>query len=163
MEVLYFLVPFVLLGIAVMAIAFRGGRGAVRDAARGAARSSRGFKLLVLATYVLFGVAVPALVIAGRGEAEGGVGALQQKPLTATLEEGKKLFKAQCASCHNLDAVNARGNTGPDLDEIGPVTRERVATAIKNGGSGQNRMPANLLRGQDANAVAAYVAEVAGR
>ena len=40
--------------------------------------------------------------------------------------------------------------------------RERVVGAIENGGTGQGRMPANLFEGEDARAVAAYVAEVAG-
>ena len=58
--------------------------------------------------------------------------------------------------------MNARGVTGPDLDEIGEVTRERVEGAIKNGGTGQGRMPAGLYEGEDARKVADYVAAVAG-
>ena len=53
--------------------------------------------------------------------------------------------------------------TGPDLDELGGLDRQRVLNAIENGGTGQNRMPANLLQGQDARDVAAYVARVAGQ
>ena len=58
--------------------------------------------------------------------------------------------------------MNARGVTGPDLDEIGEVTRERILNAIENGGTGQGRMPANLYQGEDARKVADYVAAVAG-
>lgn len=163
MEVLYVLVPFVLLGIAVAFIAFRGGPTAVRDAATGVARRGRGFKLLMLIVYLALGVGVPAAVIAGRHEAEGGVGPLEQRPLSAQAEEGKQIFKQTCASCHNLDAVNAHGVTGPDLDEIGAVTPSRIRNAIKNGGTGQKRMPAGLLKDGDADAVATYVSEVAGR
>ena len=61
-------------------------------------------------------------------------------------ERGKQLFRQQCASCHSLAAVNARGVTGPNLDEIGEVTPERIHNAIRNGGTGQGRMPAGLLR-----------------
>ena len=77
-------------------------------------------------------------------------------------ERGKQLFRQQCASCHSLAAVNARGVTGPDLDEIGEVTPERVRNAIRNGGTGQDRMPAGLLEGEEARDVAEYVSEVAG-
>ena len=165
MKILFILLPFVLLGIAVFAVAFRGGPGAVRDAA---ARSTgrgrgRGFRLLLIAVYLAVGVGIPAVVIAGRGEAEGGVGPLEQKSLSPQAEEGKQAFKETCASCHNLDAVNARGVTGPDLDEIGQVTRQRILNAIRIGGTGQKRMPSGLLQGSDAQDVATYVSQVAGR
>jgi mono/diheme cytochrome c family protein len=38
-----------------------------------------------------------------------------------------------------------------------------VLNAIENGGTGQNRMPKNLLSGDDAEAVAVYVSKVAGQ
>jgi mono/diheme cytochrome c family protein len=161
MEWLYILIPFTLGGIGVIALAYRGPRGAARDAGR--LRSGRGFRLLMVLVYAGLGLGVPAAVIAARGEAEGGVGPLEQTQLTPTEQEGKRLFKRTCASCHNLDAVNARGVTGPDLDKIGQVSRTRVLNAIKNGGTGQRRMPAGLLEGSDAQAVATYVAKVAGR
>ena len=59
--------------------------------------------------------------------------------------------------------VSATGVTGPNLDELSGLDRERVLNAIENGGTGQGRMPAGLLRGQDAEDVAAYVARVAGQ
>jgi mono/diheme cytochrome c family protein len=161
MEWLYILVPFTLLGIGVIVLAFRGGPGTVSPAR--AARSGRGFRVLMVLLYLGLGIAVPAVVIAARDEAEGGVGPLEQAKLTPELEEGKQLFRQTCASCHNLDAVNARGVTGPDLDDIGEVSEERVLNAIKNGGTGQGRMPAGLLSGDDAKAVAVYVSRVAGR
>ena len=163
MEILYFLVPFVLLGIGVIFVAFSGGPAAAREAYRSAGRRGRGFRILIVLVYVGAGIGVPAAVISGRSEAEGGVGPLEQKQLSKQAEEGKQLFKQTCASCHNLDAVNARGVTGPDLDEIGEVSRTRVLNAIKNGGTGQKRMPANLLLDTDAEAVATYVSQVAGR
>ena len=160
MEALYFLVPFVLLGIGVVWLAFRGGG----DGQPGRiARTGRGFRVLMVVLYVATGIAVPAVVIAARDEAKGGVGPLEEEHLTATEEEGKQLFEQTCASCHNLDAVNARGVTGPDLDDIGEVSERRVIGAIENGGTGQGRMPAGLLNDADAEAVAAYVSRVAGR
>jgi mono/diheme cytochrome c family protein len=163
MEWLYILVPFVLLGIGVIYLAFRGGPGpAARPAAR-LARTGRGFRLLMVLLYLGLGIGVPAAVIAARDEAEGGVGPLEQADLTPREEEGKNLFRQTCASCHNLDAVNARGVTGPDLDTIGEVSDRRVLNAIENGGTGQGRMPAGLLGEEDAKSVAVYVSRVAGR
>jgi mono/diheme cytochrome c family protein len=113
--------------------------------------------------YVGLGVAIPAAVIAARGEAEGGVGSLRTEQASAVHEEGKTLFIANCKTCHDLDAVQARGVTGPDLDELGGLDRQRVLNAIEKGGTGQNRMPAGLVQGQDAEEVARYVARVAGQ
>ena len=162
MEWLYVLVPFALLGIGVIALAFRSG-GPSPAAPAKLARGGRGFRLLIVLLYVGLGIGIPAAVIAGRDEAKGGVGPLEQAELTATEEEGKQLFRQSCASCHNLDAVNARGVTGPDLDDIGEVSEQRVRNAIENGGTGQGRMPAGLLSDDDAEAVALYVSRVAGR
>jgi mono/diheme cytochrome c family protein len=161
MEVLFVLGPFVVLGIGVLFVAFAGGGGAAREAYLTGGR--RAFPIALLVIYVALGIAVPAAVIAARGEAEGGVGALRTEQAGERLENGKELFIASCKSCHNLDAVQARGVTGPDLDELGGVDRERVLNAIENGGTGQGRMPAGLLRGQDAQDVAAYVERVAGQ
>jgi mono/diheme cytochrome c family protein len=161
MEWLFVLAPFVLLGVGVLFIAFSGGPGRAREAYLTGGR--RAFPLIILVIYVALGVAVPAAVIASRGEAEGGVGSLRTKEPTEQLENGKTLFIANCKSCHNLDAVQATGVTGPDLDELGGLDRQRVLNAIKNGGTGQGRMPAGLLQGQDAEDVAAYVAAVAGQ
>lgn len=160
MEVLLFLLPFVLLGVTVLFIAFSGGPGQAREAYL--TRGNRAFRVLVPLLYVALGVGVPALIIASRDEAKGGTDELKSEELSSGEEEGKELFKSACASCHNLDAVNARGVTGPDLDEIGEVTRQRVLGAIENGGTGQGRMPANLYEGEDARKVADYVAAVAG-
>jgi mono/diheme cytochrome c family protein len=163
MKVLYLLVPFVLLGIGVAYVAFRGGPSGVRDAAGGGRRRGRGVKIALVLLYVGAGIAVPAAIIAGRNEAEGGVGPLTQEQAGTAAQGGKQLFKQTCASCHNLDAVNARGVTGPDLDEIGQVTKQRVLNAVRIGGTGDKRMPAGLLTGENADAVAAYVAKVAGQ
>ncbi len=161
MELLAFLIPFVLLGVAVVFVAFSGGPGKAREAYL--TRGGTAFKVAVPVAFVVLGVGVPALVLANRGEAEGGTGALRAEQLTASEANGKALFRQRCASCHALAAVNARGVTGPNLDRIGTVNEARIRTAIRVGGSGQNRMPANLLTGPDARDVAEYVAKVAGR
>jgi mono/diheme cytochrome c family protein len=102
-------------------------------------------------------------VIAGRGEAEGGTGSLRSAELTSTGEEGKQLFIQNCKSCHTLAAVQAHGVTGPNLDKLAPLDKQRVLGALKRGGTGSGRMPPGLLSGRDADAVATYVSSVAGR
>ena len=153
--------PFVVLGIAVLFVAFSGSPGAARQAYL--TRGGKAFMFGILGLYLVLGVAVPAVVIAAREESTGAVGALRTADLTAREEHGKELFVQACKSCHNLDAVNAQGVTGPDLDELGSLDSQRVLNAIKRGGSGENRMPANLYEGQDAQDVALYVARVAGQ
>jgi len=161
MEVLLVLVPFIVLGLTVMFIAFSGGPGAAREAYL--TRGGRLFTFAIVILYVGLGIAVPAAVIAGRGESEGGVGPLRTEQATHAQEEGKTLFIANCKSCHTLAAVQAHGVTGPNLDELGGVDKQRVLNAIKNGGTGQKRMPKGLLTGEDAEYVAGYVAAVAGQ
>jgi len=161
MEVLLVIGPFLVLGIVVLFVAFAGGGGAAREAYLTGGR--RAFPIAIVVIYVALGIAVPAAVIAARGEAEGGVGVLRTEHPSEQLENGKELFIATCKSCHTLDAVQATGVTGPDLDELSGLDQERVLNAIENGGTGQGRMPAGLLQGQDAEDVAAYVERVAGQ
>jgi mono/diheme cytochrome c family protein len=161
MEAVAFLSAFVVLGSLVLFVAFSGGPSEAREAYL--TRGNRLFRVSIVALYVAFGLVVPALVLANKEEDTGGVGALRSEPMTASEERGKNLFRQTCASCHSLAAVNARGVTGPSLDQIGEVTPERIVNAIENGGTGQNLMPANLLEGEEARDVAEYVSKVAGR
>jgi mono/diheme cytochrome c family protein len=161
MATLLILLPFVLLGIGVIFVAFTGGPGAAREAYL--TRGGGIFRVLIPLLYLGLGIGVPVAVIASRGESEGAVGRLEQTSLSKREEQGKNLFKRTCASCHDLDAVNARGVTGPDLDKLGNVTKGRVLSAIKVGGTGQKRMPTGLLQGRDAQDVALYVSKVAGQ
>ena len=161
MEFVIVLLPFVLAGLAVIFIAFWGGPSAAREAYL--TRGGRIFTVSVLLLYLVFGVAVPAAVIASRGEGLGDTGSLSTKEPTGTQELGKQLFIETCKSCHTLEAVQAHGVTGPNLDELGGIDKQRVLNAIKRGGTGSGRMPPGLLEGEDADAVATYVANVAGR
>ena len=161
MVILAVLVPFVLLGIAVIFVAFTGGPGRARDVYL--TRGGPAFRVLIPLLYIGLGIGVPAAVIASRGESEGGTGKSRSASLSARDEEGKRIFRQTCASCHTLSAVDARGVTGPDLDQLGDLTKERILSAIRVGGTGQGRMPAGLLEGEEAQAVADYVSKVAGR
>src|SRR5687768_11435516 len=106
MEVIAFLLPFVLLGTIVIFVAFSGGPSAAREAYR--ARGTRGFKIVFPIVYIFFGLVVPGLVLAARDQAVGGTGALSSAKPTTEEELGKALFQQQCKSCHTLAAANAR-------------------------------------------------------
>ena len=98
-------------------------------------------------------------------------------------DNGRKLFvgAGKCAGCHTLAAAGATGTVGPNLDFAfaearsegykESAIREIVHEQIKYPGQFDTgtgvfelpaNMPANLVRGQDAVDVAAYVAANAG-
>jgi cytochrome c551 len=156
-----FVIAFLAVGVGVLFVAFSGGPSRAREAYLTGGR--RAFKFIIPVIYVAVGIAIPVLVIAGRDRAEGGVGNLKNEKPSAQVSEGRDLFRQTCASCHSLAAANARGVTGPNLDQIGEVTKDRIVKAIEVGGTGQGRMPPRLLEGENAEAVGAYLAEVAGR
>jgi mono/diheme cytochrome c family protein len=155
------IIAFLVIGTGVIFVAYSGGPSRAREAYLTGGRGF--FKIALPLIYLGIGIAVPAIVIANRQQNEGGVGRLADTQPSQVETKGKALFRQTCASCHSLAAVNARGVTGPNLDEIGQVTKSRVLNAIRIGGTGDGRMPAHLLQGTNAQAVAAYVASVAGR
>jgi mono/diheme cytochrome c family protein len=91
---------------------------------------------------------------------------------------GKELFtgEGQCGSCHTLADAGTKGVIGPNLDDafrqsradglgegtIRAVVRDQIAYPIEAPNTGSPGMPADLVTGDDADAVAAYVASVAG-
>jgi cytochrome c553 len=151
---------FLALGVGVLFVAFSGGPTQARQAYLTGGR--RLFRFVIPAIYIGVGIAIPVLVIADREQAKGGVSHLKSEEPSKNAAEGRQLFMQTCATCHSLAATNARGVTGPNLDEIGQVTKQRIVEAIRNGGTGQGRMPPRLLQGEDAEKVGEYLAEVAG-
>lgn len=88
------------------------------------------------------------------------------------LVNGKTLFAQSCASCHVLERANASGVQGPNLDAaFGPSIEdglgEQTVAGVVERQIGNVRasstMPEDLVSGQDAADVAAYVAAVAGQ
>src|SRR5947207_13719799 len=54
----------------------------------------------------------------------------------AASSPGAKVFKtAGCVGCHTLEAANAKGQVGPNLDELKP-DKETVAHQVRVGGNG---------------------------
>jgi mono/diheme cytochrome c family protein len=86
--------------------------------------------------------------------------------------EGAVLFEQNCAGCHTLGVVGADGSAtdvgsreqrdGPNFNER-RETVEDVLYAIRNGGFSSGPMPQNIVTGEDAQKVAEFVAEHAGR
>ena len=81
---------------------------------------------------------------------------------------GAELFVQRCSGCHTLKAAGAQGsanrefrNQGPNLDQR-VETPEDVLFAIRNGGFSGAIMPQNIVAGDEAQAVADFVAEYAG-
>jgi len=101
-----------------------------------------------------------------------GCGTGGKAPSTADPANGKKLFlssNAQCAACHVLADAGSKGTVGPNLDDAFAADRAQgfKESTIENVVLDQIReanppMPKNLVKGQDAVDVSAYVAGVAG-
>jgi mono/diheme cytochrome c family protein len=89
---------------------------------------------------------------------------------------GKELFTNGCGSCHVLADAGTQGTIGPNLDDgfrqaredglgedtIRSVVRGQIAYPVEEPVTGAPGMPADIYTGEDADAVAAYVAAVAG-
>jgi len=99
-----------------------------------------------------------------------GCGTGGKAPAHADQANGQKLFtSAGCGGCHVLAAAGSQGTTGPNLDDAFFGSRKQgfKESELENVVLDQIReanppMPKNLVKGQDAVDVAAYVAAVAG-
>jgi plastocyanin len=89
----------------------------------------------------------------------------------ADLVQGKTLFVSHCGSCHQLARANTKGVIGPNLDDAFRSDRQDGMSASTVKGvvvhqigypRRQSVMPAHLVRGQEAEDVAAYVGQAAG-
>jgi cbb3-type cytochrome c oxidase subunit III len=109
-----------------------------------------------------------------------GTGGISEGPTND--QRGKTLFAQKCAGCHGLAAAGSVGGIGPNLDDsfaqaradgfdesaIRNIVHEQIKypgqypTGTDNPNFLKANMPANLVKGQDADDVAAYVAANAG-
>jgi mono/diheme cytochrome c family protein len=98
------------------------------------------------------------------------LGGCALKHATANLVTGKKLFASACGSCHTLSHANTTGAIGPNLDDA--FRQDRVDGVKSTSIEGlvdywiqypntEGVMPPMLVKGQNAQDVAAYVAAVA--
>jgi mono/diheme cytochrome c family protein len=90
------------------------------------------------------------------------------------IKNGAQLFHERCSGCHTLRAAAALGSRSPNIKKNsertnGPNFNQRaepmddVLLAIRNGGFSGAIMPANIVVGQDAQDVAAFVHKYAGK
>jgi mono/diheme cytochrome c family protein len=163
MLALGFVALFVILGLAVFFVAFRGGGKALpQTAAQRRRKIGRPVLLLIAVIFVGFGVVIPLLTVKHNADdqAEAAIGGVK---LTAAQEHGRELFKQRCATCHTLEDAGAVGLVGPDLDNLRPPAALVLDAIAKGRARGQGQMPAELMAGTEAREVADYVATVAGR
>ena len=94
---------------------------------------------------------------------------------TGDTTRGKQLFKEKCGQCHVLADAKTVGVIGPNLDDafrqsradglgegtIQSVVRGQIDYPVVDPPTGATGMPANIVEGDDADSVAAYVASVA--
>ncbi len=100
----------------------------------------------------------------------------------ADVNNGRTLFQQKCAGCHTLEAAGSSATIGPNLDAafaqaradgfkesaIANIVHDQIrfpgqySTAQNNPNYLNANMPANLVKGQDADDVAAFVAANAG-
>ncbi|WP_174613833.1 cytochrome c550 [Virgibacillus ihumii] len=72
-----------------------------------------------------------------------------------TSTDPAKIFESTCASCHGADLS---GGAGPALQKVGSrYSQEEIREIIKNGFPPQ--MPAGLLQGAEADAVAKWLSQ----
>lgn len=114
-------------------------------------------KLLLLAL-----VLAAALAVAGCGTGGLPTGNGDQ-------QAGAQLFTQKCGGCHQLQAAGTQGTIGPNLDAAFAADREQgyPESTIRSVVLDQIRlanapMPKDIVTGQDAQDVAAYVAATAG-
>lgn len=91
---------------------------------------------------------------------------------SAVINEGGQLFAERCSGCHTLSAVGAEGSAtkvnsqerpdGPNFN-VRKECYADVIYAIENGGFSGAIMPANIVVGPEAKAVAAFLQEYSGR
>jgi len=117
-------------------------------------------------------VAVASLAASGCGTS---VSSGVSPPGGADLNHGKQLFTATCGGCHTLADAGTKGTIGPNLDaayeqprhngfkdtSFEALVREQIMLGFPY--AKPTPMPPNLLHGQDARDVAAYVASVAAK
>lgn len=163
MSTLVFVLFWVVAALALLFVALRGGPKRGGDEGTGPSRRARklayaGFGAAVL----VLGIAVPGLVIAAISDhdsiPEAGI-----EELTEQEERGRRLFAESCNMCHTLAAAGGSAVVGPNLDELRPP-KALVLDAIENGRArGNGAMAPDLVVGEDAEAVAEFVAKAVGQ
>jgi cytochrome c5 len=159
-----FLAFWIVVALVLFFVALRGGprgaRATLQSQTRGGRRTAAIFFTVF---YVGIGVAVPILLIEGNRDAESATVDNATVHLNAQQQDGQEIFGQRCASCHTLAASHAGGKVGPNLDQLKPPKGLVLDAVLEGRQRGNGTMPAQIVQGRDAAAVAAYVAQVAGK
>ena len=102
--------------------------------------------------------------------AAGGCGGTTTDREAADIANGKELFVQKCGTCHALADAGTQGQAGPSLDAAFARAREGgfddstfFEITLEQIDIPAPPMPPDLVTGEDAVDVAAYVAQVAGK
>ncbi len=128
--------------------------------------------------------ALAAGLVLASAACDSGTGGISKGGDTA---RGEALFKEKCGGCHTLAAAATAGVIGPNLDDAfasdraqgfeqssiqqvvaGQIREPSLTGRVDENGqpitsTGSPAMPADIVTGDDVDAVAAYVASVAGK
>lgn len=174
LAVFLFAAFWVVVALGVFFMAIRGGLAGARETLQTQTPLGRRVVGIVFAiAYIGFGVALPSVVLAGNhAHASSQIAGIK---LTAAEKRGRQLFGEHCAVCHTLQAANAVGKVGPNLDMLRPpeslvlhtitygCVQDPTSATDPQACLGQGTMPSNVVQGKDAQDVAAFVANVAGK
>ncbi len=116
--------------------------------------------------------ALTAIVLLACAAALGACGSQGiEVPKSSPYYRGAVLFRDHCSGCHTLSVVGAEGSAtsikdrlktnGPNFN-IRKENTEQVLYAIRNGGFSGAIMPENIVVGDDAKELAAFLAQYSG-
>jgi hypothetical protein len=162
MALLAIVLLFLVTGLGVFFFAMSAGRGGAQRR-RPPSRGGRKFSVWAfVATLVVFGLVIPVSVVVAEKD-RSSIPSAGVTHLTALQKHGRELFGERCANCHTLPAAGANAKVGPNLAQLRPP-KALVLDAIHNGrANGNGQMAADLVEGQDAEAVAQFVAVAVGQ
>jgi mono/diheme cytochrome c family protein len=116
----------------------------------------------------LLRIAILSLALLSAGCGSQGIQVSSSSP----YHHGAVLFRDHCSGCHSLSVVGAQGSAtniknrlstnGPNFN-VRKENVEQVLYAIRNGGFSGAIMPENIVLGEEAKAVARFLAEYSGR
>src|SRR5436190_705960 len=118
-------------------------------------------------TFVLGLIGAAALAACGKS--------IQVPTSQTRLHQGAVLFNMRCSGCHTLDAAATSGSkssreikggertNGPNFNVRKERNMQDVLFAIRNGGFSGAIMPANIVVGQQAQAVAQFLVKYSGK
>ena len=164
LPLLAIILVFVVLALSAFFLAMSGGSrgGAKERRAREGRKGVKGATAAFVLSLVVLGVLIPVSIFASDRDRDE-FPAEDIRQLTALQLHGQELFGQQCRRCHTLAASNAVSTVGPNLDQLRPP-KALVLDAIENGRArGNGQMAADLVEGEDAEAVAQYVAVAVGQ